>query len=130
MENKLWYDKIKEEWMDALPLGNGRLAAMFFGLPGCERIEINEESLWSGMPLEENYISDADAQTHFTSFCTSSGGFHKRKHSGAVRCRKAHNPPQTFSWRRGNRLVTRVDYQLLCKIKGRKCRTQKPAFSA
>ena len=64
MENRLWYNKIKTDWMDALPLGNGRLAAMFFGLPGCERIEINEESLWSGMPLEESYISDATALSH------------------------------------------------------------------
>lgn len=61
MAARLWYNKIKEDWMDALPLGNGRIGVMFFGLPGKERIEINEESLWSGKPLEESYMSDADA---------------------------------------------------------------------
>lgn len=61
MSTTLHYDKIKDDWMDALPLGNGRVGAMFFGLPGKERIEMNEESLWSGKPLEEEYVSDEDA---------------------------------------------------------------------
>ncbi|HEX6426470.1 MAG TPA: glycoside hydrolase N-terminal domain-containing protein, partial [Niastella sp.] len=37
-------------WTDALPLGNGRLGAMVFGGVGEERLQLNEETLWSGRP--------------------------------------------------------------------------------
>jgi alpha-L-fucosidase 2 len=33
---------------EALPLGNGRLGAMVFGIPAFERIVLNEDSLWTG----------------------------------------------------------------------------------
>ncbi len=39
-------------WLQALPLGNGRLGAMVFGRVERERIQINEKSLWSGSPQE------------------------------------------------------------------------------
>ena len=35
-------------WEEALPLGNGRLGAMIFGSPDRERIQLNEDSIWSG----------------------------------------------------------------------------------
>lgn len=48
-ELKLWYEQAAEDWMqEALPIGNAYLAAMFFGGPEEERIQFNEESLWSG----------------------------------------------------------------------------------
>ncbi|HPI72636.1 MAG TPA: glycoside hydrolase family 95 protein [bacterium] len=47
---RLWYEQPAREWIEALPLGNGRLAAMVFGRVGTERIQLNEESLWSGKP--------------------------------------------------------------------------------
>lgn len=37
-----------KEWMKALPLGNGSLGAMVFGDVNTERIQLNEESMWSG----------------------------------------------------------------------------------
>lgn len=46
----LWYDKPAKEWEEALPVGNGRLGAMVFGKHGEERIQLNEETLWSGGP--------------------------------------------------------------------------------
>lgn len=46
--NVLWYQQPATKWMEALPLGNGRLAAMVFGGVKQERIQLNEESLWSG----------------------------------------------------------------------------------
>jgi len=49
---KLWYDKPAEEWTEALPIGNGRLGAMIFGKVEKERIQLNEESLWTGGPIE------------------------------------------------------------------------------
>ena len=38
------------DWLDALPLGNGRLGAMAWGDPARARFGLNESTLWSGMP--------------------------------------------------------------------------------
>lgn len=46
----LWYESPAESWEEALPLGNGRLGAMVFGKHDEERIQLNEETLWSGGP--------------------------------------------------------------------------------
>jgi alpha-L-fucosidase 2 len=46
----LWYDMPAQKWDDALPVGNGRLGAMVFGKNGEERIQLNEETYWSGGP--------------------------------------------------------------------------------
>ena len=50
---RLWYTAPAAEWVEALPVGNGRLGAMVFGHPAQERIQINEESLWAGRPLND-----------------------------------------------------------------------------
>jgi len=42
------------EWLRALPLGNGSLGAMVFGDVNKERIQLNEESMWSGSPEDNN----------------------------------------------------------------------------
>lgn len=47
---KLWYDKPAKQWVEALPIGNGRLAAMVFGDPLQEKLQLNESSFWSGGP--------------------------------------------------------------------------------
>ncbi len=44
--NVLWYRKPAEKWIEALPVGNGRLGAMVFGRVNDERIQLNEETLW------------------------------------------------------------------------------------
>ena len=49
-----WYDKPAGTWLEALPLGNGRLGAMVFGGVGHERIALNEESVWSGSRVNWN----------------------------------------------------------------------------
>lgn len=46
----LWYNAPAAEWVEALPLGNGRLGAMVYGDPGLDRIQFNEETLWEGTP--------------------------------------------------------------------------------
>jgi alpha-L-fucosidase 2 len=53
-EFKLWYDKPSAKWTDALPIGNGRLGAMVFGGVDTERIQFNEETLWTGGPRDYN----------------------------------------------------------------------------
>ncbi len=46
----LWYNTAATKWDEALPVGNGRLGAMVFGKSGEERIQLNEETYWSGGP--------------------------------------------------------------------------------
>ncbi|NMO97223.1 glycoside hydrolase family 95 protein [Paenibacillus lemnae] len=55
-ENHLWYSKPAGIWEEALPLGNGRLGAMVFGGVPEEKIQWNEDTLWSGYPRDmHNY---------------------------------------------------------------------------
>ncbi len=63
MSTRLWYENYNHDWMRALPLGNGRIGAMFYGNPEKEQIEINEESLWSGRQIEESYKSSPESLT-------------------------------------------------------------------
>lgn len=51
--HKLWYDKEALTWEEALPIGNGRLGAMVFSNPINDRIQINEDTLWTGYPGTE-----------------------------------------------------------------------------
>ncbi|WP_046216137.1 glycoside hydrolase family 95 protein [Paenibacillus wulumuqiensis] len=49
----LWYDRPAEIWEEALPIGNGRLGGMVFGGAGMDRIQLNEDTLWSGRPQQD-----------------------------------------------------------------------------
>jgi alpha-L-fucosidase 2 len=51
---KLWYSKPAIKWTEALPLGNGRIGAMVFGGIEQDRIQFNEETLWTGEPRDYN----------------------------------------------------------------------------
>lgn len=46
----LWYREPARRWVEALPIGNGRLGAMVFGGVPSERWQLNEDSLWTGGP--------------------------------------------------------------------------------
>jgi len=48
----LWYRAPASEWVGALPVGNGRLGAMVFGGVVHERLQLNEDTLWSGRPYD------------------------------------------------------------------------------
>jgi alpha-L-fucosidase 2 len=58
----MWYDKPAERWLQALPVGNGRLGAMVFGDPGRERLHLTESALWSGEPSTRNVNPTAREQ--------------------------------------------------------------------
>ncbi len=105
---KLWYDKpanasvadnkngwtSDEEWLKALPVGNGHLGAMVFGDVHRERIQINEKTLWSGSPdandnpnaaatlgkvrqlLFEGKYKEADQLNSATQTCIGQGSGH------------------------------------------------------
>jgi alpha-L-fucosidase 2 len=49
---ELWYDQPATRWVEALPVGNGRLGAMVFGGIGNEHLQFNESTLWTGKPHE------------------------------------------------------------------------------
>lgn len=48
---KLWYKQPAGNiWTAALPVGNGRIAAMVFGNPEEELLQLNESTVWTGGP--------------------------------------------------------------------------------
>jgi alpha-L-fucosidase 2 len=59
---RLWYRQPAERWLQALPIGNGRLGGMLFGGIGQERIHLSESTIWSGAPPRQSV--DPNARTH------------------------------------------------------------------
>jgi alpha-L-fucosidase 2 len=57
----LWYKQPAKIWTEALPVGNGRLGAMVFGGIDDERLQLNEDTLWSGSPRDWNNPRASDA---------------------------------------------------------------------
>ena len=56
---RLWYDKPASIWLEALPIGNGRLGGMIYGGPQTDEIQLNEDSFWSGGPHNNNSSTSA-----------------------------------------------------------------------
>lgn len=52
-ENRIWYREPAEDWNEALPLGNGILGMMVFGGMEEDRIQLNEETIWSGWECKD-----------------------------------------------------------------------------
>lgn len=50
--NKICFREEAKDWNEALPIGNGFLGAMLFGKIGTERLQINEDSVWTGSFME------------------------------------------------------------------------------
>ena len=62
----LWYRRPAKKWMEeALPIGNGRMGAMIFGGVARERLQFNEDSLWTG---DENPSGDYDKMGAYQAF--------------------------------------------------------------
>lgn len=87
-----WKDDM--HWLSALPLGNGSLGIMVFGDVNRERLQLNEESMWSGSPddgdnpesikslekirklLFEGKYKEATELTNKTQICKGKGSGH------------------------------------------------------
>jgi len=60
----LWYRQPATRWVEALPVGNGRVGGMVFGGVADERIQFNESTLWVGEPHDysqagaSNYLAE------------------------------------------------------------------------
>lgn len=55
-EFKLWYSRPATNWLEALPVGNGRMGAMVFGDTTNERIQFNEQTLWTGTNRSQDWL--------------------------------------------------------------------------
>ena len=51
---KLWYAQPARVWVEALPLGNGRLGVMTYGGTATEELQLNEETFWGGGPYRND----------------------------------------------------------------------------
>ncbi len=61
MDLILQYDEPAQDWeSQALPIGNGKIGAMIFGGVETEKIQVNEESVWSGGPGADNNYDGGD----------------------------------------------------------------------
>jgi alpha-L-fucosidase 2 len=58
----LFYRQPAKEWVEALPIGNGRLGGMVFGGVPAERIQLNEDTFWSGGPYDAIRRADRPAR--------------------------------------------------------------------
>src|SRR3954447_26792178 len=61
-EHLLWSAAPAAGWLEAFPLGNGRLGAMVHGVPGREHLQLNDGTAWSGSPRNEQVNSRIDPQ--------------------------------------------------------------------
>ena len=61
MKRHLWFDTWTQEYMEGLPVGNGRLAAMMLGRPEKLRVALNHEWMWRG---ENRFRECADSARH------------------------------------------------------------------
>jgi alpha-L-fucosidase 2 len=51
---RIWYKQAADQWMKALPIGNGRIGSMIFGGVKKEQLQLNEESVWEGKKENNN----------------------------------------------------------------------------
>lgn len=56
---QLWYKTPAEQWLEALPVGNGRMGAMVFGGVRQEKIALSESTVWSGAPSSTDVNPEA-----------------------------------------------------------------------
>ncbi len=56
----LWYRRPAKDWLEALPVGNGRMGAMVYGGGRVERIQFNEDTLWTGQPQDYQHEGAAE----------------------------------------------------------------------
>lgn len=50
----LWFRQPASEWTAALPVGNGWLGGMVFGIPGKEQVQLSDDGLWDGQVRNRN----------------------------------------------------------------------------
>ena len=64
----LWYEQPAEQWVEALPVGNGSLGGMVYGTVPEERIQFNQDTVWTGKPHD---YAHPGAVKYFPKLCQS-----------------------------------------------------------
>ena len=55
---KIWFEEPTTRWNEGLPVGNGSLGGMIYGLPVKEQVTLNEETIWTGEKLYDRDKKD------------------------------------------------------------------------
>jgi alpha-L-fucosidase 2 len=87
-EYVLWYREPAANWTHALPIGNGRLGAMIFGGIETERLQLNEDTLWSGAPHDWNNPNASTVLPNIRGLVLDNGNYHEAD----VLCKKMQGP--------------------------------------
>ena len=58
---KLHYNRPAQFFEEALPIGNGKMGAMVYGNPECDRLSLNDITLWTGEPDTISYPDHSEA---------------------------------------------------------------------
>ncbi|MGG7508456.1 glycoside hydrolase family 95 protein [Plantibacter sp. YIM 135249] len=82
--HELRYDRPAATWLEALPLGNGRLGAMVFGTPGRERFQLNDGTAWSGSPRSEAEFGLVNAEVAADALAASRSALDLDDHASAI----------------------------------------------
>jgi alpha-L-fucosidase 2 len=53
-KTELWYSRPATRWMEAVPIGNGRIGGMIYGETSVESFALTESTTWSGAPSDRN----------------------------------------------------------------------------
>jgi alpha-L-fucosidase 2 len=62
--NTLWYKGEAKRWLEALPIGNGRIGGMVFGGIRQDRIALSESTAWSGCQSSTDVNKNGLAHLH------------------------------------------------------------------
>jgi alpha-L-fucosidase 2 len=94
---KLWYDRPSDLWVEALPLGNGRIGVMVYGNPVNEEFQLNEETIWGGSPYNNTNPLAKNALPQIRQLIFEGQNMKAQELCGLVICTKGANgmPYQT-----------------------------------
>ncbi len=68
---RLWYRQPAQTWVEAMPIGNGRLGGMVFGGITHEKIALNDDTFWSGKPRDGIHPDHRDDLVHVRGLLTN-----------------------------------------------------------
>ena len=92
----LWYEEPARQWVEALLIGNGRLGAMVFGGVGEERVQFNEDTIWTGHPHD---YTRQGAQAHLAPLRLLMLSMLEREHAGAwPEAAELQQQAQQYAW--------------------------------
>jgi len=83
--DELWFDRPANNWLEALPLGNGRIGVMAHGAVEVEHLQVNDGTAWSGSLNSEYAGAVVDADTAAAAISAARGAVGAEEFDEAVR---------------------------------------------